>query len=323
MLLSIIIPNYNGRKYLQKNLHTVLSEKRNIRDSEVLIIDDNSSDDSVEYLRKNFIDELKILSTGKNLGFTGACNLGISHATGEFIMLLNNDVKITEPILEKMLNLFDNEIFAVVPSIKIPGKKGAEEGFTVINFENGDLRIDMPNMDGLKYKTKKPISVPHAVAACAIYKRDKLLELDKFDDLFSPYFWEDVDLSFKAIRRSWKILYDPTISVDHQKSKTVKKYYKFKRRFITNLRNRLLCTWLHLDSPGLFNKHYLFLLYLFENARLNKDHNVITGLNLALKMLPVIKEKRQQLNPNISFKELIDKLNIKNYEKDFNNNSVL
>ncbi|MCK4667538.1 glycosyltransferase family 2 protein [Candidatus Dependentiae bacterium] len=323
MQLSVIIPNFNGKKLFEKTLPLLLSELQSVESYEVIIVDDSSTDDSVKYLKENFKNEIRVLKLKINSGFSKACNIGIETASGDYVLLINNDVVIKEAFINNLLQHFNKQIFAVVPSIKLPGEKCEEEGFTVISFSNGDLSIKMPNEKGLEFKIKEPTFIPHAVAACAVYDRQKILKLGMFDEMFSPYFWEDVDLSLKALKLGWKIIYDPSVKVMHKKSKTVKKYYKFTRRFIVNLRNRLLCTWSHLDSDKLIKKHFIYLTYLYEKGRVLKDKNILIGLNLAFEMLNEIALKRKRIKHKISMEKIIKDYSLDKYEKDFNNNSVL
>src|SRR5687767_13648160 len=87
MKISIVIPNYNGRLLLEKNLPKVIKESK---DAEIIVVDDASTDDSIDFLKKNFT-KIKVIKKDKNTGFSSTVNLGVQKATGELVVLLNSD----------------------------------------------------------------------------------------------------------------------------------------------------------------------------------------------------------------------------------------
>jgi len=89
MRFSIIIPNWNGKKLLEKNLPLVLSSGAD----EVIIVDNGSTDDSLQFLKSFKGRRLKIIENKKNKGFTRAVNQGVITARSEIVILLNNDVR--------------------------------------------------------------------------------------------------------------------------------------------------------------------------------------------------------------------------------------
>lgn len=103
--VSVIIINYNGKQYID-NLFQSLQKL--ILDSikvEIIVVDNNSVDDSVQYLKEKYIfDNFKIIESKQNLGFAGGNNLGVSHAAGEYIIFLNNDTKVDKFWLKELLS---------------------------------------------------------------------------------------------------------------------------------------------------------------------------------------------------------------------------
>ncbi|MDD3625678.1 MAG: glycosyltransferase family 2 protein [bacterium] len=318
-MISVIIPTFNGKDLLKNNLPNLINELSDFS-HEIIVSDDGSTDDTIEFLKDNHKPYIKIFSSEENKGFSSACNSGLQIARGDYILLLNNDVSIKEPFLKKLLINFNEETFCVVPRIRIPGENNPEEGFTVIDFSDGDLKILMPNMNGEHYEFDQPIEIPHGVAACALYSREKLLDLGGFDTVLNPYFWEDVDLSTRALKKGWKIIYDSSVSVIHEKSRTVHKYYDHDPRFITNLKNRLLFTWKQIDSKDLIRKHYFFLNFLVRKAVLLKDINTLQAFDSAIKNINNINRIKSE---KLSLSEIIEKYGISKYEKYLCNSPVL
>jgi len=104
MRISVLIPNYNGRHLLEKNLPVILKacERWKKGEWEVIIVDDASTDDSVDFLKKNY-PQVKIVRHAKNQRFAAACNSGVRAAKGDIVVLLNNDVAPEVNFLEPLI----------------------------------------------------------------------------------------------------------------------------------------------------------------------------------------------------------------------------
>ena len=123
-LISIIIVNYNGKKWLQKCLDSLLCQTYN--NFEIIFVDNGSSDDSVEFVNNNYKDErIKIIKSDKNLGFAGGNNLGIDNSKGEYILLLNNDTWVEFDFLEKLFIFYNSHNYNLIAPVesKYSGEK--------------------------------------------------------------------------------------------------------------------------------------------------------------------------------------------------------
>ena len=116
--VSVIIVNYNGRQYLDNVLQSLSEVSNRTLTFEVILVDNNSTDDSVELAGKykEKIRNLKILPTGKNLGFAGGNNFGAKHSEGEFLVFLNNDTKVDKDWLWELYNVCKNPIVGAASS---------------------------------------------------------------------------------------------------------------------------------------------------------------------------------------------------------------
>ena len=122
MKLSIIIVSWNTREKLKANL-TALFKSRVDFDFEVVVVDNHSSDDSVSMVKDNFAT-VKLISNQENLGFAKANNQGIKMTTGEFILLLNPDMKVQSDTLAGAITWAENKPQAVVSGFKLKNEKG-------------------------------------------------------------------------------------------------------------------------------------------------------------------------------------------------------
>lgn len=245
MDISIVIPNFNGRSLLEKNLQSVLSAKRNKKNKikEIIIVDDASSDDSVDYLKKNFKDEIKLVVHKLNRGFASSVNTGARTAKGDFVCLLNTDVIPSDDFLETMDEDFkDEQVFAV--SLHEKGY-----GFAFGKFKDGYI------VHGGVSESKKVENTFWANGGSGVFRRETWMELKGMDEaVLSPFYWEDIDLSYRAQKRGYKVLWDSRANVIHEHEATMK---RLNQTYVNRIRerNQLLFIWKNLTSSNLMKKH--------------------------------------------------------------------
>ncbi|MGB9706534.1 MAG: glycosyltransferase family 2 protein [Microgenomates group bacterium] len=245
---SIVIPNWNGERLLRKNLPAVLATGAD----EVVIVDDGSTDRSVKLIKnlklkiQSYNSKLKIIENKKNLGFVAAVNKGVTTAKGEIIVLLNNDVVPEKNFLEPLAEDFqDSKVFAV--SLGEPqwswAKGKWEKGF--VEHEPGP-------------KTKTPHISFWASGGSGAFRKDVWQKLGGFDPIFHPFYWEDVDLSYRAWKRGYKVIWDPRAVVYHKHEGTISRFPQNYVRLISE-RNRLLFIWKNITSTKMILEHKLWL----------------------------------------------------------------
>lgn len=224
MMISIVIPNYNGNRYLEECINSIYNQDYNI--FEIIVIDNASTDSNYKWLAK--YPNLIFKKLDKNYGFSRAVNEGIILAKGEYIILLNNDTVIKQGFIESLeQSICQNEqIFSVCSKM--------------INFYDTDLIDDAGDEynllgwtlkcgDGknIKYYTK-PREVFSSCAGAAIYRKSIFKKIGYFDENFFAYM-EDVDISYRARLWGYKNMYCPDAQVYHIGSATSgSKYNSFK-----------------------------------------------------------------------------------------------
>ncbi len=238
--VSALIPNYNGRKLLARYLPSVLNTLRS--GDELLIVDDTSTDDSVEWLCKVYHatklpvskdyelfrgdainDDKKsiavtIVKNLKNLRFGASCNRGVELAKGELIFLLNSDVSPHEGSLKQLLTHFgptpeSSKVFGVGCLEIETAQNGSYAGKQKIWFERGLFMH--AKADDFSFGETAWVT-----GGSGLFSRKKWLEIGGFDPLFYPAYWEDIDLSFQARKLGYQILFDPKAIVDHNHETT-------------------------------------------------------------------------------------------------------
>jgi GT2 family glycosyltransferase len=246
--VSVVIPSYNGLDLLSKNLPLVLkaAEHKGNQILEVIVVNDGSVDQSVDFIKQNF-PQVKVVSHKKNRGFSSAVNTGVRSSKGSLIALINNDVAPSENFLVKALGHFsDAKVFAV--SFHEDGYSWAEG-----SFKDGFVS------HGSGQNTKDVHRTLWVSGGSGIFRRDLWVKLGGMDEkLFSPYYWEDIDLGYRALKRGYELLWEPDSLVFHRHESTVSRLPKKKVQRIQE-RNQLIFIWKNITSANLFRKHVVGL----------------------------------------------------------------
>ncbi len=216
---SIIIPNWNGKELLEECLTSLA--KQTDQDFEIIVVDNGSSDHSVEFLATNF-PQVRVIPLERNMGFAIACNTGIRQAKGDRIVLLNNDTSQDEHWLEELNTALDQH-----PEVGFCASKMLNYWKPSIIDTAGDnlgvargFKRGHQQPDGPAYNKQEYIFA--ACAGAAIYRRQMLDQVGLFDESFGSNL-EDMDLSFRAQLQGFKCLYVPTAAVYHKVGETKRK----------------------------------------------------------------------------------------------------
>jgi len=259
--ISLIIPNYNGEQLLPQILPpaiVALSATGIIY--EIIVVDDASTDRSVAMLARDF-PQVHIIQVPMNGGFSKTANAGIKAATYNWVLLLNSDVKLTPAYFESMLPYCQHsDVFSV---------SGRIVGWDTDQIQDGGK---YPVLQGAKIKTSydfiptwpepSTFSFPcfYSSGANAFINRKLFLELGGFNELFSPYYVEDTELSLRAWRLGYSNYYEHKAICAHRTSSTIGSSERKKQIDRIFYRNKYLLHAIHLD--GLYLLSWLLQLKL-------------------------------------------------------------
>jgi len=259
--ISVILPNYNGRTLLEKNLPSLFQALADIP-HEVIVVDDCSRDDSVEFLQQSY-PTIQVIRTEHNHGFSATCNRGIMAATQPLLCVVNTDVTFTpDYFLKAQPHFTDPRLFAVKGEIL-----NYQESFdSVVNTEStsllyykrGFLRFNQrvkPEPDNLTGKVNGQFVL---LGCCFVCRREVMVALGGFDEIYSPFYWEDADLALRALRAGYGLVFEPDCKVYHQTSSTIGTYRSTTRRRLVSMRNKFIFTWRHLQGGGAWASHIVF-----------------------------------------------------------------
>lgn len=248
--ISIVIPTWNGENRLKKNLPKVLAVAKKNHIKEIIVVDDKSKDNSVKVIKNEF-PEVTLLQKDKNTGFSSTVNLGVSKTSADLVVLLNNDASPKEDFLDALLPLFDDqEVFSV--SCNVGGIWNKAE------FKNGFFWHSQAKDGGY---TDKPHQTLWASGGSGIFRKDIWDQLGGLDELFDPFYEEDVDLGYRALKRGFINLWEPKSLVEHYKEPgVIATQISSEKVARIAQRNQLQFIWKNITSQNLIRQHKIALI---------------------------------------------------------------
>ena len=288
--LSIIMPNHNGAELLPVFMPSVLEAiSRYPGNSELIVVDDKSTDDSVEFLKK--LTDIKVIILEKNVGFQRACNTGLKNARNDIVFFLNNDVELAPDVFDHFNDYFKkDDTFAVTihgfDYLTKTQLDGGKIGYWKKGFPRVTKNYYVPDHPTLKF----PYLSFAVQGAYFFADRGKINNLQGFDDLLAPFIFEETELSYRALKRGWKIYYEPNCKAWHKHKSTVTKLASERSRRILSYRNRIIFVWKNIQDPGYLASHFI---YIFLRLLIFPSRNMWSAFTSALKMLPKIRAKRK------------------------------
>lgn len=214
---SVIIPNWNGLRLLRPCLDAL--RRQTVPDAEVIVVDNASTDGSVEALRREY-SEVRVIALATNGGYTAGCNVGLREAHGEVLVLLNNDTEAAPDWLEALLAGLERHPEAGMAASRIMLYDRRETLHSA-----GDLyrTNGLPDSRGVWQEYGPPFDVEtYVFGACGgamACRRAMLEDVGGFEQAFFMY-CEDVDLNWRAQLAGWKCIYLPQAVVYHRLSAT-------------------------------------------------------------------------------------------------------
>jgi GT2 family glycosyltransferase/glycosyltransferase involved in cell wall biosynthesis len=252
---SLVIPNWNGKDLLERFVPSWTAAIADFPGSEVIVVDNGSTDGSAEWLAANH-PGVRVIALPKNLGFGAGSNAGFAAAKNDVVVLLNSDMRVEADFLGPLLEGFGDEfVFAVSCQIFLgdPTKRREETGLTEGWWQDGGLRVG--HREDAEVDSLFPCFYGGG-GSCA-FDRKKFLELGGFDELLAPFYLEDTDLGFLGWKRGWKVLYQPASVVYHEHRGTIGK--KFSAGYIDSVlkKNFLLFSWKNIHGWNRMAGHFV------------------------------------------------------------------
>jgi GT2 family glycosyltransferase len=253
--------------------------------------------------RHSLLPSLTLVRNETNRGFGETCNRGFEAARYPLVFLLNNDVEVDPDSIAPLVeNFADDSVFAAHCRVFELGSTRECGTGKIGSFARGFIRVHKSyvaqpanlNDEEQNHRvrgSRPPLYSLFAGGGSAMFDRKKFIEIGGFDILLSPFYWEDVELSYRAWKRGYIVIYEPRSVTHHRVSSTISKLDRRKVRVIEQ-RNRLIYHWIHLQAPSLLISHVLWVLLLAVTAPLRLKPSFVSSCMAALKRLPEIRKRR-------------------------------
>lgn len=200
--VSVIVLNYNNLDFLKKCIKSL--ETQSYRDTEVVIVDNNSTDGSVGYIKAKESEKIKVVLNKKNYGYARGNNIGTENSTGELLFILNNDTELFNDTIEQLVHAYEKK------TILIPQQ--------LIERDNNIIKVNGNGADifgyPFGYKRLPENKLFYADGAAVFISKQDFNNLGKFDEEMFM-FQEDIDLSWRAHLYGYKLKLVPNSKLRH------------------------------------------------------------------------------------------------------------
>jgi GT2 family glycosyltransferase len=246
---------------------------------EVVYVDDASQDATIPQLRSRY-PSLRIEHLANRIGFAEAANRGVRVAKAPIVVLLNNDIEVDLGFLDPLIRHFkDGTVFAVTADSIVDGK---HESVSRGAFRGGLFHVEQPVLRDVAPLPAVTVTNFHMSGGFSAVDREKFLSLGGFPRAYSPFYWEDVELSWRAWRRGWTLLFEPRSRVHHKGHATIASLYTQPFRRYVYERNRLLFIWRNIRDERMFDEHLEYLL----RGRTDELGNGLQGPGMRFHFVP-------------------------------------
>ena len=288
--ITVVIPNFNGRALLQKNLPSLFRALEGFK-SEVIVVDDASIDDSVGVIRREF-PSVVLLTSPRNAGFSASCNRGIFSAKGEYACIANSDVTFSEDYFRVALEAIERDQLFAVKGLIVnhkgdPAQPTNFDTTAILFSQRGFLRFNKAedHREGMmSYGRGCRFAL---LGCCFVATTLDLKSLGGFDTIFSPFYWEDSDLPLRALKRGLSIRYVPDAVVFHEQGSTINSHRGKRRRKLVSDRNKFLFSWRYFDTATDWSSHigFVMIALLTRWLKLEFGYYIAFGWALAVAFL--------------------------------------
>lgn len=335
-LVSVIIVNWNGGRVFRECLESLT--KINYSNWELIIVDNGSSDGSQRLLQnfqfacpagKQAISNFQLIQNKTNIGFAKANNQGYQKSKGKYILLLNNDTKVTPGFLTRLVARInaDGKLGVIQPKIFLMSKPDCLDNAGSFLTRIGFLEHwGFGERDGLEFNNEREIF--SAKGACMLIRREVIEKVGLFDPDFISYF-EESDFCWRVWLGGWKVLFYPQAVVHHRLGYTIRRldvsnlnYLYCRNRITSMIKNLELINLLVILPLHLVISLGIALIFLIKRMPKNST-TIFKAIGWNFMHLPGIYQKRKLvqririLSDKLLFAKLMHQVKWQNFYKDF------
>ncbi|MBR1477820.1 MAG: glycosyltransferase family 2 protein [Lachnospiraceae bacterium] len=222
--VTVVIPNYNGKRFIEGCLRAVLSQAEGTPSYDVLVVDNGSDDGSEKYLRELGNDRVRTIFLKKNTGFCHAVNVGIRESKAPFVILLNNDTEVESGFVRALYEAIKDrkKVFSVSAKMLMWDSAGriddAGDLYTALGWHRARGKGEPEE------RYDRPARIFSSCGGAAIYRKSVFERIGLFDEAHFAYL-EDLDIGYRASLCGYVNLYEPKARVLHYGSGTTGSRY--------------------------------------------------------------------------------------------------
>lgn len=288
--VSVIVLTWNGLELIKECLPLVVAEVATWTiPHEIIVVDNGSNDATTSYVKETW-PEVNVIALPSNVGFSRANNLASLKTRFDTLLFLNNDLTLERGFIDPLLKQLQvPDVFAVCPKIMRWDRQTIDDGLRYGEFYSGLF-------DTKLVTDSRQVDIPHTVTffcgACFLCRKDLFYELDMFDEMYTPYAWEDLDLAYRAWKRGYRVVYEPRAVAYHKREATTRSLFS-NFFFITLMwRNKFIFMWKNITYKPFISDHLIRLPWKLIKFLCNGRWRYVVGFARALRYLPKILKKR-------------------------------
>jgi len=271
--VSIVIPNWNGKELLEKHLPGVIKYSKG---ATIIIVDDHSTDTSVAFLHTTY-PEISVIQKEKHEGYATTVNIGAEKATTDIVVLLNTDIEPEKDFLTPLLDHFsDPNVFAVGCMDKsMEGEEIVLRGRGIGRWEKGFYIHKRGEID--------KVDTAWVSGGSGAFRRSMWNTLGGMDPIYNPFYWEDIDLSYRARKMGYKIVFEPKSIVQHfhEDGKIKNEFTPSEIKRIA-YRNQFIFIWNNATDFSILLSHIFWTPVRLLQSVLSGDFGMLHGYGMAI-----------------------------------------
>jgi GT2 family glycosyltransferase len=286
-ICAALVLNYNGRHLLEENLSSVVSAAQKVAGGcEVIVLDNLSTDGSVEFLKENYPSVTVEVAPSNRILFS--YNELCQRLRHKYVVLLNNDIRVRDDSLSVLLpHCAAPDVFAV-SAVLLDAEGTAVTRSRLLGEVHRGLFRSTP------LPANEVVPTLDAGGGCAVFDREKLVALGGFDELYWPFYWEDTDLSYAAWKRGFRVLLEPRSIMYHRHAATIQQN---PQNMAVCHRNAHLFFWKNITDPALIARHIVWLAFLIPWRAMQGSWPYLRGVWAAFRKLPQALKRRREMKP--------------------------
>lgn len=290
--ISVIVLTWNGIELIKECFaHVVHTVEQWDLKHEIILVDNGSCDNTITFVKEQW-PHIKIIALEKNKGFSYANNRAAQEAQYDTLLFLNNDIILADDFITPLLQrLQTEEIFAVAPKMLRWDRKTVDDGLRYGKYYSGLFSVCL---DSEAERIDKPHWVTFFCGACFLCKRHLFFALGGFDEIYTPYAWEDLDLAYRAWKQGYKVIYEPKALCYHKREATTRKLFSHFSFMTLMWRNKFIFIWKNITYPPYFINHCVLLPWKLLKFLFNGRWRHVIGFLRAIRYIPRIYFKRRR-----------------------------